>query len=752
MVNYNAVHADDSADHFIGQPPPKKRTSPWIRIGLPVLVAILVIVGAVLGGVLGSRAARDNNNSSSSSSSGSDGDTAPSDPSAVASVKNDIGLFPTSSNTEFSIPLYPSTTNGAAFSTPTVNSQLAWPKDTFAPSSPAPTSVREDRPRLFAPKQKWDALPDFIKQDPYMKSWDKTIQDYANSLLDQGPVAYYMDGDSGILDISREVKQRVKALSYTYRMTTDTKFVDRVYLELQSAAGNSEGSTFTETDRWNSAHFLDTAEMAMAFGIAYDWLHDVWTDDQKTTIRAAINDHALTYGVDALNNNAWWTQNIRGNWNCVCNAGLTVASLAIIDEDDAGHASALLGLTIDNAKQNCAMAVSSDGTWAETPNYWYFGTMGHAEMANALITATGSDYELMTVNPDFKKTGEFHMHVYGATSMFEYGDHGPNKFSSTANSIMFYGDYYNIPQYSLFQRDRWDAAEPWAMFWYNPGLTGAYWDGKEVDGFFDDDLDQWVAMRSSWTDQNAVYVGMKAGSLQGHQTHNDLDVGDFVLDAMGTRWAGEFGSGDYLSTDYFASQAQDAVRWTYYRKETQGQNTLVIGGNNQLVTATPKILNKGSSGTKQGSSTVMPWEGTAFWVVDMTSAYDATSVKRGVRMFNNRRQVLIQDEVNSSAGVQWTMHTNATVSTDGTKATLERDGKTLQMEILSPSGASFTTTPSTGGDKDQPNPGITTVMITLDAGSNDIQVLFSPQWGSDVELKTPKSVALDDWSLDSHDS
>lgn len=233
MVNYNAVHADDSADHFIGQPPTKKRTSPWIRIGLPVLVAILVIVGAVLGGVLGSRAARDNDNSSSSSSSGGDGDTAPSDPSAIASVKNDIGLFPTSSNTEFSIPLYPSTTNGAAFSTPTLNSKLAWPKDTFAPSSPAPTSVRQDRPRLFAPKQKWDALPDFIKQDPYMKSWDKTIQDYANSLLDQGPVAYYMDGDSGILDISREVKQRVKALSYTYRMTTDTKFVDRVYLELQ---------------------------------------------------------------------------------------------------------------------------------------------------------------------------------------------------------------------------------------------------------------------------------------------------------------------------------------------------------------------------------------------------------------------------------------------------------------------------------------------------------------------------------------
>jgi hypothetical protein len=36
---------------------------------------------------------------------------------------------------------------------------------------------------------------------------------------------------------------------------------------------------------------------------------------------------------------------------------------------------------------------------------------------------------------------------------------------------------------------------------------------------------------------------MKAGQLTGHQTHGDLDAGDFVLDALGQRWAGEYGSG-----------------------------------------------------------------------------------------------------------------------------------------------------------------------------------------------------------------
>lgn len=42
-----------------------------------------------------------------------------------------------------------------------------------------------------------------------------------------------MDGDSGILDNAREVKMRIKAFGYVYRMTNDTKWVDRAWSELQ---------------------------------------------------------------------------------------------------------------------------------------------------------------------------------------------------------------------------------------------------------------------------------------------------------------------------------------------------------------------------------------------------------------------------------------------------------------------------------------------------------------------------------------
>jgi len=383
-----------------------------------------------------------------------------------------------------------------------------------------------------------------------------------------------------------------------------------------------------DDDKWNTNHFLDTAEFTAAVAIGYDWLHDVWTSDQKTQMRSVMIKYGLQPGLSVYTANAgfgWWT-GVNGNWNCVSNGGLTLGSLAILDDDTTGTAKQLLGFTVDNAKKNCANGPSTDGTWSETANYWYFGTTGHAEMASALMTATGSDYGLLDVNTNFFRTGQFHMYAYGPTSLFNYGDHGPNKFSTTANAMFLYAEHYQQPAYSLFQREQQDAAEPWSMFWYDPTVAGAFWSGTPLDAFFDDDNDQWASMRSSWTDGDALFVGIKAGSNTNHQTHNDLDVGDFVLDALGTRWAGELGSGDYNSFEYFFSPAQNATRWKYYRKMTEGQNTILINKSNQLVTATPSVKH-GTRNTTQGASTVLnvPQDSTAFWTTDMTSAYDPAS-------------------------------------------------------------------------------------------------------------------------------
>ncbi|KAG6830346.1 hypothetical protein H0H92_001139 [Tricholoma furcatifolium] len=745
----------------------KKRTSNWVKFGIPILV--LVVIGAVLGGVLGSRASKHSSSSGSSSSS--------SNPSAAASsavsAKLQVGRFATATNSEFMMPVYPSTTNTAVFTSPTFistsNSALAWPEDPFQPSQPSATTTRTDRPRLIAPAYKWEALPNLIKNDPYLQGWNQTIFGNATAYYSLPPVQYFMDGSSGMLDNSREVKMRIKAFAYVYRMTNDTKWVNRTWTELQNAAGNGT-SDFgpSPADRWNSGHFLDTAEMTAAFAIAYDWMYAQWSDEQKESIRYTMIEYGLSYGIEAVSDPSfgWWTSKTTGNWNCVCNGGLTLGALAIHGDDTSGISEQILKQTIPNALQNCVLAVSNDGTWAETANYWYFGTTAHAEMASSLLTATGSDYGLLTSNSNnyYNLTGNFHMYVAGATSLFNYGDHGPNKFSTTANAMFLYGDKYDIPQYALFQREQYDAAEPWSMFWYNPTVSGAFWDGLPLDHFFDNSLDQWGSMRSSWTDSNALYVAIKAGKNQGRQTHNDLDAGDFVLDALGTRWAGELGSGDYNAPYYFSNDSQDSARWLYYRKMTEGQNTILIDAENQNVACEPTVQHD-TSGTTQGSSTVLniPSDSTAYWTSDLSSAYfSATSVHRGIRLLNGRKQVLLQDEIDAQASVMWRMHTNATVAFDssGTTATLTLDGQTLTVSMLSPpSGATFSKSAAvrlasdpTPPEPDQQNPGVTVLIVELPAGTYTLQMLFNPQWSgmSASDFVTPPTVPLAQWSLTSH--
>jgi hypothetical protein len=385
--------------------------------------------------------------------------------------------------------------------------------------------------------------------------------------------------------------------------------------------------------------YPDVAEFCSAFGIAYDWLHDILTDDQKTQIRSWIIDYGLSYGQQVYNGtadsttvNTWWAnlengEPIAGNWNCVCNGGLTMAALAILGDDTTGIAQSILGYTVPNAKVNCFLGVRNDGTWAETSDYWYFGTTGAAEMVSALDTAYGDDQGILEGAPQWNLTSMFHIYNQGMTSKFNWGDNGPNKYSATANSLFLWAQQFEQPRYALYQRDHPDAStDPWSMFWYNPSYDGAWWDNLPLDHHFDDPRDAWGSMRSTWTENDGVFVAMRSGLLTGHQTHGDLDIGDFVIDALGQRWAGEYGSGQYLSTGYFSAEGQDSQRWTYYTKRTEGQNTLMLNYANQLVTANA-TSEMDTTGDAQGAAPgyTVPSGSTAYYKTDMTSAYTNTT-------------------------------------------------------------------------------------------------------------------------------
>ncbi len=253
-----------------------------------------------------------------------------------------------------------------------------------------------------------------------------------------------------------------------------------------------------------------------------------------------------------------------------------------------------------------------------------------------------------------------------------------------------------------------------------------------------------ATFRSGWNDTNAIFVGFKAGENAVH--HNHLDLGSFVLDADGQRWAMDLGpdseGGTYTLPGY--SDYKNGQRWTYLRINNHGHNTVTPGDGLQNRHIVAPII--------QFVSTA----GRASAIADLTPAYpdDAASLHRGIALLD-RARVLVQDEyqpAHSNKPLHWRMITSANIelSDDGHSATLTNGGKTLLATLLEPTGAKFqieATRPPTPAEN--PNDGTAMLSIDLapntDGGSMRLAVLLTPVGGEWPKLNAPLLKPLSEW-------
>ena len=208
-----------------------------------------------------------------------------------------------------------------------------------------------------------------------------------------------------------------------------------------------------------------------------------------------------------------------------------------------------------------------------------------------------------------------------------------------------------------------------------------------------------ACFRSAWDDPQAIYVGFKGGDNSANHAH--LDLGTFVLDAFGQRWASDLGSDSYDLPDYFGK-----LRWAYYRTRTEGHNTLLIDDANQDASAKAPIIAFSSTPDR------------AFAVADLSEGYKWTErrVRRGIELLN-RNAVVVEDEVDAKTPVkiQWNLHTTAgiQISDDKRSAELTQGGKSLSARILSPEGATFDVIGASPARPQNPNKGVSNLIVTL---------------------------------------
>jgi hypothetical protein len=581
--------------------------------------------------------------------------------------------------------------------------------------------LKHEHPRLLIDKAGFVDLRRRIETDEVLKRWDAKLQQDAAKFLKMKMPEHVLPDGKRLLDTSRRMVAHCATLAMMYRLHGDRRCLDRLWQELQTVAAFKD---------FNPAHFLDTAEMTYALAIAYDWLYDDWSESQRATIREAIVKLGLQPGLHVYHAKSGWHRATH-NWNQVCNGGLTAGALAVGDEEPA-----IAGEVLHEALVSVQLAMRSyapDGGWGEGPGYWGYATSYNVMMLACLESALGTEFGLAS-QPGFEMTGLFPVYMTGAGNYwFNYAD--CSEHAGRTDCLLWLGHRFHLPAATRMAAMT-DSPTAAGLIWYHDqGKDPAaaqlpldrYWQDVEV-----------ATMRSSWTDPQAVFVGIQARSHT--MNHEHLDMGSFVLDALGQRWAVDLGADNYNLPGYFGSQ-----RYEYYRLRAEGHNTLVIAPTahpDQEPNARCKIVQFNSK----------PHEAMA--IADLTSAYAgrATTVRRGIALVD-RRYLIVQDEIAGAQGdVWWFLHTPAAIHVDpsGRQATLSLGGKQLMARIMSPSSARFEVRdaaplPSSPNPTEQKrNDGVRKLAIRLKSGDGLLNVALIPADGQG-EVTPPKIRPLSSW-------
>lgn len=558
----------------------------------------------------------------------------------------------------------------------------------------------KSHPRLLFDAARLEQIKENIATDEMCSVNYRKLKLYAEQMLDMPVVSYaaidFNDislNNNSLLTTSRDGANIAKTCAFVYLIEGDERFAQRAVKELDVMAA---------LPNWIPTNFLGTAEITQCIGAGYDWLYDYLTPEQKTRYENVIMEKGMKAAEEAYDgtavysseqgaahNRMMWKEDY-SNWGFVCNGGVAAGAMAIMNDSNAERCAELLS----NAFASVAYPFSvfaPDGAWTEGIGYWTYATEYMVNLLEGAKYTLGTDYNATAV-PGFDKTPYYFAGHIGPKGAFNYGDAGSG-YSGTGY-WMWFGRELNDPSLISLRVNSLDINSMKGsitdLIYYEKPTSGAaqiekdsYYRGSETAIF-----------RSSSGNSYENYIavrGRNAGS------HNDLDAGSFVLDAVGERWAMDLGMESYSVPGYWFWPG----RGNYYRKRAEGHNTLVIEPDNGLdqTIGGALTIDKFESGESGG-----------YTVLDITDSYrnKATSVKRAIGMFDDRSRFIVQDSVTCEkpSDVWWLMQTRAAIeiADDGKSAVLTLNDKHMLVQLVSScKEAVFSYTPA-GPFPSSPNP------------------------------------------------
>ena len=581
-------------------------------------------------------------------------------------------------------------------------------------------AAQKGHPRLFADAGGFARIKASVETDGLVKLAAEHVYTVAGSLVPTAPSKRIKEGKR-LLGVSRTALYRIATLAMAYRLYGDKAHLDRAVAEMRAVCAFED---------WNPSHFLDVGEMSLAVAIGYDWLYGDLDEATRKEVAAGLR----RCGLEASRQRQWWIR-AHNNWGQVCHAGILSAALALAEEDPA-DAARYVQRAVDCLPISMK-ALAPNGNYPEGPGYWSYGIHFNVIAIALLEGALGSDFGLAST-PGFRETGLYPDIVTGPSGLtFNYADGGSGRgthpalwwFAKRFNApdVLRYRELDNFKAYAAHPTQR--AAPPpnssrrgkkglagghrlfpLVLFWLETPPAGApsrlplVWDGKGPVPI--------TIQRSSWNDDEALFVGMKGGSPSG--PHGHMDGGSFVMDTKGVRWAVDLGAESYYGIERRGmnlwSSAQNSDRWKIFRLSTWGHNVLMLDGCQQNARGSAKVVR-----VREGPPSEV--------ALDLTTLYtNATEVLRGGKMSADGKRYVLNDLVRGfrpGGEVRWSMMTCAEAQVDGTAVVLSQKGQTMRLAQTGRDVGAWSVAPARGPNEwDSPNSGCSQLTFKVKADSS----------------------------------
>ncbi len=523
-------------------------------------------------------------------------------------------------------------------------------------------------PRLWLGPKELDAFRKAVAKDPDHYAWstflEKSVLPWMDREIMTEPVGY--PNHQRVAPIWRQTYIDCQEQMYAIRhlaigghVTGQPEMLERAKAWLlETAAWDPMGTTSRAyTDEW-------AYRVCNALTWGYDWLHGELTEDERTTVRAALLERTRDVAEHAIVNANIHLFPYDSHAVRSVSAVIIPACIAMLDEEP--QAREWLDYSIEFLYTVYSPWGDADGGWAEGPHYWMTGMAYLTEAANLLKAFTGLNvYE----RPFFQKTGDMPLYTKAPdTRRATFGD------DSTMGDLPCLKIGYNLRQYAgvtgtgayQWYYDEIKRNDPGTeMMFYNYGwwdlnfdevVYQSLWPTVEAAPPSDDDKLRWfkgigwAAIQHRMGDPKEHVQFVFKSSPFGSISHSHGDQNAFCLAAYGEDLAIQ--SGHYVAFNSTMHQA--------WRKQTVSKNAILINGKGQYASRN-KALQMKSTGKilaaeERDDHIYIKGDATAAYALESP---EVTRVEREVYFFNNSFFVFVDlIDADSPVEIDWRLHAN----------------------------------------------------------------------------------------------